>query len=126
MRYPVVFLDVGGTLIGPRESFGETYSEVFAAFGLRCDGARFDEAIYATWDEMDRELPSGADRYTFFEDGEQGYWKRFVTRSVERACGELIGDNLATAALAALQKRFGSGDAWRVFDDVPPALQALK
>ena len=73
LRYPVVLLDVGGTLIGPRGSFGEVYSEVFSEFGIRCDAERFNTAIYATWDEMSRLIPMGADRYTHFEGGENGY-----------------------------------------------------
>lgn len=125
MRYPVVFLDVGGTLIGPRGSFGEAYSEVFSKFGVRCDGERFNAAVYATWDEMNGSIPAGTNRYTHFEGGEDGYWRRFITRSVEIASGELIGERLAAAALTALQEHFGSAEAWRVFDDVPPALAAL-
>jgi putative hydrolase of the HAD superfamily len=102
------------------------YSTVFQEFGIRCDGEQFNQAVYATWDEMNRAVPVGVDRYTHFADGEDGYWKRFVTRSVELASGELIGENLAAAALQALQRRFGSAEAWRVFDDVPPALRALR
>ena len=126
MRYPVVLLDVGGTLIGPRGSFGEVYSDVFAEFGVRCDAKRFNTAIYATWDEMSRLIPTGADRYTHFEGGEDGYWRRFVQRAVELAVGELIGDRLADAGLKKLQHRFGSVDAWRVFEDALPALEALR
>ena len=126
LRYPVVLLDVGGTLIGPRASFGQVYSEVFEEFGVRCDGERFNEAVYATWNEMNGTVPAGVDRYAHFEDGEDGYWRRFVGRAVELGTGEMIGDRLAAAALRRLQERFGGADAWRVFDDVPPAMSALR
>ena len=126
LRYPVVLLDVGGTLIGPRRSFGEVYAEVFSEFGVRCDADRFNTAIYATWDEMSRAIPSGVDRYTHYEGGENGYWRRFIQRAVELAVGELIGDRLALAGLKKLQERFGSVDAWRVFDDALPALEGLR
>ena len=126
LRYPVVLLDVGGTLIGPRASFGEVYSEIFSKFGVRCDGEQFNAAVYATWNEMSESIPPGADRYAHFDGGEDGYWRKFVARSVEFATGEMIGERLAAAALAALQERFGSASAWRVFNDVPPALQALR
>jgi putative hydrolase of the HAD superfamily len=126
LRYPVVFLDVGGTLIGPRGSFGEVYSEVFAEFGVRCDADRFNQAIYTTWDEMSRTIPSGVDRYAHFEGGESGYWRRFVQRAVELAVGEWIGDRLAMAGLKKLQERFGSTESWRVYEDVIPALEALR
>jgi putative hydrolase of the HAD superfamily len=126
LRYPVVLLDVGGTLIRPRGSFGEVYAEVFSEFGVRCDAERFNSAIYTTWDEMSRAIPSGADRYTHFEGGENGYWRRFIQRAVELATGELVGDRLANAGLKKLQERFGSVDAWQVFDDALPALEALR
>ncbi len=126
MRYPVVLLDVGGTLIGPRGSFGEVYADVFSEFGVRCDAERFNTAIYTTWDEMSRAIPSGADRYTHFDGGENGYWRRFIQRAVELATGELVGDRLATAGLKKLQERFGSADAWQVFEDTLPALETLR
>ena len=126
MRYPVVLLDVGGTLIGPRGSFGEVYSEVFSEFGIRCDAERFNTAIYATWDEMSRAIPSGTDRYTHFDGGENGYWLRFIQRAIELASGELVGDRLAVAGLKRLQERFGRVDAWRVFEDALPALEILR
>jgi len=126
LRYPVVLLDVGGTLIGPRRSFGEVYADVFSEFGARCDGERFNTAVYATWDEMNRSIPTGTDRYAHFDDGEDGYWRRFVQRAVELAAGELIGDRLAAAGLKKLQQRFGSADAWQVFEDTLPALEALR
>jgi len=126
LRYPVVFMDVGGTLIGPRVSFGETYAEVFEEFGVRCDGARFNDAVHATWNEMNRMIPAGADRYSHFENGENGYWCRFVQRAVELATGEIIGDRLTIEALRLLLDRFGSADVWRVFDDVEPALETLR
>lgn len=126
LRYPIVLLDVGGTLIGPRASFGQAYSDVFSRFGIRCDGDRFNTAVYGTWNEMSRSIPVGRDRYAHFCGGEDGYWRRFITRTVETACGELIGERLAAAALAALKEHFGSAQAWRVFDDVPPALATLR
>jgi len=126
LRYPVVLLDVGGTLIGPRRSFGEVYADVFSEFGVRCDSEQFNAAVYATWDEMNRSIPSGTDRYAHFKDGESGYWRRFIQRAVELATGELIGDRLASAGLERLQQRFGSADAWQVFEDTLPALEALR
>ncbi len=126
MRYPVVLLDVGGTLIGPRGSFGEVYSEVFSKFGVRCDAESFNTAIYATWDEMSRAIPIGTDRYTHFDGGENGYWRRFIQRAIELATGEWVGDRLANAGLTKLQERFGSADAWQVFEDSLPALETLR
>ena len=126
MRYPVVLLDVGGTLIGPRNSFGEVYSEVFSQFGVRCDAERFNKAIYATWDEMSSKIPAGADRYNHFAGGENGYWLKFIQRASELATGEMIGDRLAIEGLKKLHERFGGDDAWQVFEDALPALETLR
>ncbi len=126
MRYPVILLDVGGTLIGPRGTFGQVYSDVFAGFGVRCGAEEFNEAIYATWDEMSRKIPTGADRYGHFDGGENGYWLQFVQRAAELATGQMIGHRLAVAVLERLHAYFGGVDAWKVFDDSLPALEALK
>lgn len=126
MRYPVILLDVGGTLIGPRGTFGQVYSDVFADFGVHCGAVEFNNAIYATWDEMSRRIPTGADRYAHFEGGENGYWLQFVQRATELATGQMIGQRLATVVLERLHAYFGGVDAWEVFDDALPALEALK
>ena len=49
MRYPVVLLDVGGTLIGPQSTFGVIYSELFASYGVHADADTFQRAIYQVW-----------------------------------------------------------------------------
>lgn len=126
MRYPVVLLDVGGTLIGPQSTFGAVYSDLFASYGVHADAETFERAIYQVWDEMNRVVPDGENRYTHFADGEAGYWNRFVKQTVEVATGQEIGDRLTMDALQKLRKLFSEARSWHVFADVVPALQRLK
>lgn len=125
MRYPHVLLDVGGTLAGPRSSFGAVYSRVFASHGLALPAAAFDRGLAAAWREMDDAVPRGADRYAHFPDGEEGYWRRFVAAALAHALGEPDAA-LARRALPDLRDAFADPAAWRVFDDVVPALTTLR
>lgn len=126
MRYPVVLLDVGETLVGPRESFGAVYARVFAPLGLDLGGERFDSALREAWDEFDRTLPEGKDRYRHFPGGERGYWIRFVENTLEKATGAPPRDRFAELALGALGDAFRRADAWKVYPDVVPALDLLQ
>ncbi len=126
MRYPFVLLDVGETLLGPRESFGTTYARVLAPMGIERPASVFEAALRETWTELDRTIPRGTDRYRHFDDGEQGYWLRFARATIARASGSEVADSLAHEAVARLRQSFLSASAWEVFPDVVPALRALR
>jgi putative hydrolase of the HAD superfamily len=121
LRYPFVLLDAGGTILSPRSSYGAVYARVFASLGFEAPEATFDAAILASWNDLDRSIPRGADRYGFFPDGEEGYWRRFVEGVTARLPGRPGAD-----ALGALRAAFLDAGAWRVPDDVVPALDALR
>lgn len=126
MRYPFVLFDVGETLVGPRESFGATYARVLAPLGIDRPAAAFETALRDTWKELDRTIPKGTDRYRFFDDGEEGYWRRFAHATLARVADEALADALAGEAVARLRAAFLTASAWEVFPDVVPALSALR
>lgn len=66
-------------------------------------------------------MPRGTDRYAFFPDGEEGYWRRFVEGVTSRVPGVRAID-----ALGPLREAFLDPDAWEVPSDVRPALEALR
>ena len=74
MRYPVVLLDMGGTLVGPSVSFGAIYHDVSKRLGLDVDPDLIDRRIGEVWGEMDRAIPPGLDRYAHFAGGEDDYF----------------------------------------------------
>jgi putative hydrolase of the HAD superfamily len=126
MRYPVVLLDVGETLIGPSMRFGKIYARVFGELGIDLPADVFETAVYAALDRISREIPPGRDRYAYYPGGEEEYWLRFCTLAVELATERPIERGLVEQALKKFWSIFSSAEAWTVFPDVLPALQSLK
>lgn len=126
MRYPFILLDVGQTLIGPRRSYGAIYAGVLAGIGLRLDQQQLQRGIAGAAEQLRRQIPTGADRFSFFPGGEDEFWLRFVRASLRGAGGSEVDDGLARRALEPLREAFKPADTWKVFDDVVPALEALR
>jgi putative hydrolase of the HAD superfamily len=126
LRYRFVLLDVGGTLVGPRDSYGAVYRRVLGGLGLDLDTRRLDDAIRATADAVARRIPSGRDRFAHYPGGESEYWSRVVAEVLDRATGREAAPGLVQRALDRLQQAFGRTDAWHVYDDVVPALRQLR
>lgn len=105
-----VTFDVGGTLIRPWPSVGQIYSEVAAQHGLKgLSPALLDERFAAAWRGLEN-----------FHHG-RDEWSALVDR---------VFEGLAERPPSAwffpeLFERFAAPDAWRIFDDVKPAIDAL-
>lgn len=125
MVYRSVLFDVGGTLVGPRESFGETYARVLAPLGLARPVEIFEEALRLQWDEMNRRVPVGVDRYSHLPGGERGYWLEFVRGVVRRVGDGTLPADFPDRVLEGLRDAFKDRAAWEIFDDVVPTLEAL-
>jgi putative hydrolase of the HAD superfamily len=124
MRWRWALFDVGGTLIGPRDSFGAVYSRVLRAHGLSRDAGTLDRALRATWAEVSAGLPPGADRYGCHSGGESGFWLGIVRRTLERSGGELP-PGIAERSLEPLRAAFSEPAAWSVFPEVEATLERL-
>jgi len=106
-----VTFDVGGTLIEPWPSVGHVYAEVAAQFSIKGVAPEaLNRQFAAAW----------KDRRDF--DYSHAAWQEMVNQTFAglwpeppvRDCFEAIYEHFATAA------------PWRLFDDVLPALAALK
>ena len=126
LRYPSVLLDVGETLIGPRESYGAVYAAALAEIGVDRPPETFESALQATWREFDARIPPGVDRYRSFAGGEVEYWRRFAVRAIERAIDGEADPALVERALPALLDAFTTTDAWVVYPEVEATLTALR
>lgn len=125
MRFRAVLLDAGGTLIGPRESYGAVYARAIAELGFHRPAPLLEGALRATWEEMSRLVPAGADRYGWFPGGERGYWLRFARLALERA-GVARDEALVGRVLEALRAAFLSPSSWQVYPEVPAVLDELR
>jgi putative hydrolase of the HAD superfamily len=125
MRYPYMMFDVGGTMIGPRTSFGAMYADVMTDLGVERPAEVFETSLRHAMDTMEATVPRGRDRYRAFPDGEEGFWARFARLALEHATGEPPSDEMVIQTLRRLRERFRSAHAWEVYPDVQPALVEL-
>lgn len=100
--------DVGGTLIEPWPSVGHLYAEVAARFGVGVEPERLNRQFAAAW------------RAKRGFDYSRAAWLDLVQRSFVG-----ISEPLPEGYFAAVYERFAEPDAWRIFDDVLPTLEAL-
>ncbi|MBI3848723.1 MAG: HAD-IA family hydrolase [Verrucomicrobia bacterium] len=105
-----VTFDVGGTLIQPWPSVGHVYAEVAARHGVEnLSPENINEQFRAAWRAK-----------TNFNHTRED-WAALV----ERTFTGLTQGKASETFFSELYERFGTGDAWRIFDDVLPALDAL-
>jgi putative hydrolase of the HAD superfamily len=126
LRHPVVLLDAGDTLLGPRESFGAVYARVLRNLGAPLPAASIERGLRACWADINRAHTPGVDRYGMFPGGEEAYWLRFVEGALARTPGAPTDAGFAGRALDPLREAFRDPSTWHVFDDVVPALDALR
>lgn len=105
-----ITLDVGGTLIEPWPSVGHVYAEVAANHGFTgIDPTMLDRRFKAAWHAQ------GA-----FEHSHQA-WSGLVDATFDG----LLDHKPSETFFPELYERFADPSAWRVFDDVLPALDEL-
>jgi putative hydrolase of the HAD superfamily len=126
MRYPVVLLDVGETLIGPRRGVGSIYAAALAELGVSVDRKRVEAALHMAVTELQRDIPEGTDRYRHFPGGEDEYWLRLVSLSLTRAMDRPPEPSLFARAFTGIRAAFDRAEAWEVFADVRPSLDLLR
>lgn len=104
-----VTFDVGGTLIEPWPSVGDIYAEVAAGFGLtEHSAAELNCNFISAW-RAKRDF-----------DYSEAAWLELVAASFARTASAL-----PSGFFDRLYARFTDADAWRIYDDVLPALEAL-
>jgi putative hydrolase of the HAD superfamily len=105
-----ITLDVGGTLIQPWPSVGHVYAEVAADHGCGpVDPAILNSRFIEAW-------RSRRD----FEHSHQG-WSKLVDATFVG----LVDRRPSESFFPALYERFADPAAWKIHDDVPPALDEL-
>ena len=105
-----ISFDVGGTLIKPWPSVGHVYAEVAAEYGWPgLSPEKLNEQFGLAW----RRLKNFS--HTRVE------WAGLVNTTFRG----VIAAPPSRAFFSALYQRFADADAWNIFDDVLPALEAL-
>lgn len=121
MPVTAVTLDVTGTLIHS-PGLAAIYAEVLERHGVRSDASTVGPIIRRVWEEFDCQVGLGQERFGQHPEGPAGWWRRFMDRVVEH----LDEPSPGPFAAAELFDRFAHAEAWEVFPDVLPALEALR
>ncbi|MBD3420215.1 MAG: HAD-IA family hydrolase [Chitinivibrionales bacterium] len=110
-----VFFDVGGTLLTPHPSVGALYAHHAARFGMHIDPQQTQQAFKQAFA---RSKPHRLD----CEKEEKAWWIAIVKDTIH----QLTPLRQFDAFFESVWNAFAQADAWRMFDDVIPALRAGK
>ena len=106
----VIFFDAAGTLIKVAEPVGVTYARFAAKHGIVADSEALDASFRSVW----KVSPPPVELTV---DDEKSWWRALVDRVFETEVPRVMFDELYAY--------FGTTEAWRLYDDVVPALDQL-
>jgi putative hydrolase of the HAD superfamily len=117
-----VSFDLGGTLITASPSVGAIYASVCREHGLDLPVEACDRSFEAAWARRSAAVSGGRDRFSSFPGGEEAWWRGVIL--------EVLGSCHVPAerapAVESFRSAFASAGAWKVFEDVPATLDALR
>ncbi len=116
-----VFFDAGSTLIYPDPPVGEVYARALAEAGLEAQGRRVEAQFGRAFERARREARADGPGYGRTEAEAKRWWRRIVRESFAPFGEPAAFDEV----FERLWRHFASPRAWRLFDDVLPALDAL-
>ncbi|MEO7295160.1 MAG: HAD-IA family hydrolase [Candidatus Limnocylindria bacterium] len=121
MRYRLLCLDAGFTLLSPRHTLADALSDVLAADGHEVT----EDELRTAWEEADRwfwDQYHRPDNDTWSDDGRiEDYWRRYHSVMLEQ-----LGVGARREMLDRILASQFSTDAWELFPDVEPMLAAVR
>lgn len=116
-----VTFDATGTLFHvPR--LAAIYRDVLTRHGVAANLDDLRGLIPRVWQEFACTSDMNRDRFASHPEGARGWWRRYL----ERLCEHLGAPGPSPFAAAELYARFGRGDAYDLFPEVPATLAALR
>ncbi|MGV3661517.1 MAG: HAD-IA family hydrolase [Prosthecobacter sp.] len=122
MPLQALFFDAAGTLIEPAEPVGATYARFAAQHGIQTDAVVVMQAFRAAWKASPPALHPPGQRSA---DDDRGWWQALVADVFARVLGTPLVEDVLERLFAALYDHFARPEAWVVFEDVLPTLEAL-
>jgi len=122
VKVDAVFFDAGNTLIYPDPSVGEVYAMALRRAGFPADAEQMQRQFQSAWHRLREQRADGELEYGSTEDEAKDWWRR-VVRDSFGPFGQPAGFE---PLFMGLWDHFASADAWRIFDDALPVLDALK
>ncbi len=120
-RTKAVFLDAGHTLMYAHPDVGTIYSDLTAGLGVRLPPESFTKVYFPVFQEFVREYASTS---TASDEQDTAMWREILRRTYDRMEG-LRGIDF-TRWFETLYGHFGEPSVWRLYEDVEPALAALR
>lgn len=122
MALQVIFFDAAGTLIEPVVPVGQMYAQFAALHGVHTTADAVMEAFRAAWKATPARLyPEGQTS----PDDDRGWWQSLVERVFATVLGKPLDPRVLSELFGALYAHYELPEAWRVYEDVLPALQEL-
>lgn len=118
-RPRALLLDAMGTLIGLRASVGSTYAAMAAQHGLQLEPAALDQAFAAAYRSAPPLAFAGL-AGAALEQAERDWWSQRIA-AVLRSVGQEDGG--PPELHRQLFDRYADPGLWRVYDEVPQALE---
>ncbi len=120
-----VLFDAGQTLVRVEPSVGAVYADEAGRHGVTVRAALLDAAFRAAWERHGRQPGAGLPLATS-EEAERAWWRGVVWGTFAEAGAATRFSGRFDAFFADLYERFARAEAWRVYEDVVPALDALR
>lgn len=117
-----VLFDAVGTLIRPYPSVGAVYARAAAAHGARCRARDLEAQFRPAYRELSPERFFGRSRLQTTDPRERRWWRKVVTRTLERAGCSPAPPGATDDAVEA----FSHAAAWRPLAGAIEALRALR
>lgn len=123
MSLKCLFFDAAGTLIEPTEPVGHTYARFAARYGVETDAAAVMQAFRTVWKQKATPVrPEGQAA----GDDDRGWWREVVAEVFAHVQGLPLPEQTLEPLFDELYGHFALPEAWRVYPEVVPALEALK
>lgn len=120
-----ILFDAAGTLLHVHPSVGAVYADEARRHGVDVHADAVGRAFAAVWRAL-RPYADGATPFHTSEAIERAWWRRLVEQVFSETCGGDAFGGGFDAFFDALYVRFERPDAWRLYDDAVPALDALR
>ncbi len=125
MTIRAILFDAAGTLLHVHPSVGHVYAGEAARYGVHVAPEAINAAFKREWGAR-RSLPHGATPFHTSETIERAWWHDLVAAVFDEV-GEIaaFGSDFE-GFFSTLYERFADPGDWRIYDDVLPALDALR
>ena len=122
-NHQALFFDAAGTLFELREPVGVTYARLAEEQGIRVAPESLDAAFRKSWKALPPPLRAEGETNT---DDDRSWWRTLVGHTFGLASPEPIEAERLDALFDQAFAFYAKADAWQLFDDVRPALEALQ